>query len=205
MGGPRRESALHIASRRWAAGMVTIRGSPTSGSRVPRRPAWIRYREAIHGRILPSPGTAHGRSGTRLIRSASGAHRGATGSSHPPPAHGEQLTVPCRPASGAQPSAPCVPRRTGTRCCRPPGRRPQLGTGRSHGSTGWCTRSHRLDRGNAVPTMARFGLLPSLPERPLRAHPGSVVLLTVALGFAAGSGGALRVVRQQRAGRKHSG
>ncbi|MDQ4094204.1 MAG: hypothetical protein M3143_12650 [Actinomycetota bacterium] len=35
--------------------------------------------------------------------------------------------------------------------------------------------------------MARFGLLPGLQHRPLRGHPGSVLLLTVALGFAAGA------------------
>lgn len=35
--------------------------------------------------------------------------------------------------------------------------------------------------------LARFGLLPGLQDRPLRQHPASVVLLTVALGFAAGS------------------
>lgn len=35
--------------------------------------------------------------------------------------------------------------------------------------------------------LARYGLLPGLQDRPLRGHPGSVVLLSVALGFAAGS------------------
>lgn len=35
--------------------------------------------------------------------------------------------------------------------------------------------------------LARFGLLPDLLDRPLRGHPSSVVLLTVALGFAAGA------------------
>lgn len=35
--------------------------------------------------------------------------------------------------------------------------------------------------------LARLGLLPDLHDGPLREHPSSVVLLTVALGFAAGS------------------
>jgi hypothetical protein len=34
---------------------------------------------------------------------------------------------------------------------------------------------------------ARFGLLPGLHDWPLHGHPGSVMLLTVALGFAAGA------------------